>query len=282
MTSAALPMAHERSVRATSFQAFKALLGRDLRVLAKTPVAFLLRTIMQPLLFTFVFSYVFPKIGQGIGGTAGRGGAAFSTVMVPGLIALACIFQGVQAVAFPLTAEFSFTKEIEDRVLAPMPIWAVGVGKIANGAAQAVFAAIIVFPIVALVHARGQAPSIHIHNWFTLIAVMLLSSLLGASFGLLIGSGVEPRQVPLVFSGLVLPMSMLGCVYYPWATLSSIAWLKYAVLINPLVYMSEGFRTALTPGSPHMRPIAFFLAMILATTLFAATSLRAFRKRVVS
>lgn len=272
----------KRSLRSSEMQAFVALLERDVRVLGKNIPGFLLRTIMQPLLFTFLFAYVFPKTGQGIGRGAVGGGHPFSTVLVPGLIALACIFQGVQAVAFPLTQEFSYTKEIEDRVLAPLPVWAVGVGKIANGAVQAIFAALIVFPIVALVHAKGQAPSVHVDNWLTLIVVLLLSSLLGASFGLLIGAGVEPRQVPLIFSGLVLPMSMLGCVYYPWAFLSSIPWLKYFVLVNPLVYMSEGFRTALTPDVPHMNPAAFLTAMVLATAAFTLLSLRSFRKRVVA
>ena len=37
------------------------------------------------------------------------------------------IFQGVQAVALPLVQDFGYTREIEDRVLAPMPVWAVAV-----------------------------------------------------------------------------------------------------------------------------------------------------------
>ena len=57
-----------RPVRSASLAAFWALLARDLRVLQKTIVVFAIRTIMQPLLLVFVFTYVFPKIGQGIGG----------------------------------------------------------------------------------------------------------------------------------------------------------------------------------------------------------------------
>ena len=110
-------------------RAFGALLLRDLRVLRKNARQFVLRTIMQPLLLVFVFTYVFPKIGQGIGGSAqapgrvlhaphGRGGGP------------SIVFQGIQAVALPLVQEFGFTKEIEDRVMAPLPVWAVAVEKI--------------------------------------------------------------------------------------------------------------------------------------------------------
>ena len=35
---------------------------------ARTCAEFIPRTILQPLLLVFVFTYVFPKIGQGVGG----------------------------------------------------------------------------------------------------------------------------------------------------------------------------------------------------------------------
>ena len=83
--------------RSTPMIAFGALMLRDLTVLRKNFIEFILRTVMQPLLFVFVFTYVFPQIGQGVGGTKGQ--ATFSSILVPGVIAIACIFQGIQAVA---------------------------------------------------------------------------------------------------------------------------------------------------------------------------------------
>src|SRR5262249_60289144 len=108
--------------RSSSVHAFGALLMRDLAVLRKEVGMFLGRTVMQPLLLIFVFAYVFPKIGQGIGGV--RGAASFSTLLVGGVIASAMIFQGVQAVALPLVTDFGYTREIEDRGVAPMPVGA--------------------------------------------------------------------------------------------------------------------------------------------------------------
>jgi ABC-2 type transport system permease protein len=270
-------------------QAFVALLLRDVRVLRKNVVQFLIRTIMQPLMFTFVFAYVFPKIGQGFGGGEAGGAAAgaaargpnFATVLVPGLIAVAIIFQGIQAVALPLVQEFSYTKEIEDRVLAPMSVGLVGFGKVVAGALQAMLAALVVFPIVVFVHAKGQAPSVHIANPLLFLLVLVLASFLGASFGLLIGTSFAPQQVPLIFSIIVLPLTLLGCIYYPWARLTPIPWLKWGVLINPLVYMSEGMRAALTPSLQHMNIPVVLLAMVGATAALLAQSLRKFRQRVV-
>src|SRR5262249_40122009 len=68
--------------RSTPMIAFGALLLRDVAVLRKTIGQFLIRTIMQPLLFVFVFTYVFPKIGQAVGGESGA--ATFSSLLVPG------------------------------------------------------------------------------------------------------------------------------------------------------------------------------------------------------
>lgn len=281
MTAAATHVAGPSSV--TPRQAFVALLLRDVRVLRRNLPQFLIRTVMQPLLFTFVFAYVFPKIGQGIGGPSGAdGGPSFSTILVPGLIAVAIIFQGIQAVALPLVQEFSFTKEIEDRVLAPMSVGLVGFGKVVAGALQAILSAFVVFPIVMVVHAKGEAPDVNIANPLLFVVVLLLAGLLGASFGLLIGTSFAPQQVPLIFSIIVLPLTLLGCIYYPWATLDPIPWLKYAVLLNPLVYMSEGMRAALTPDQPHMNVAAVLLAMTAATAVLLVQSLRKFRLRVVS
>ena len=103
------------STRTASRRVFSALLLRDLVVLRKQLGQFLPRTLLQPFLLVFVFTYVFPKIGQGVGGS-GAGEAQFSTMLVAGVVGLAIMFQGIQAVALPMVQEFGYTREIEDRV----------------------------------------------------------------------------------------------------------------------------------------------------------------------
>jgi ABC-2 type transport system permease protein len=110
-------------------------------VLRKNLGVFVLRTLIQPLLLVFVFLYVFPSIGQGISGHGGTAGeSAFATVLVPGVVGISIMFQGVQAVALLLSTEFGYTREIEDRVQAPCPIWVVAAAKVLSGAIQGVLA----------------------------------------------------------------------------------------------------------------------------------------------
>ena len=275
MTATATANATLDSSRAASRHAFGALLLRDIRVLFKEKWIFIGRTIMQPLLLIFVFTYVFPKIGQAIGGRP----SDFATLLVGGTIASAMIFQGVQAVALPLVQDFGYTREIEDRVLAPMPVWAVAAEKVAGGAIQALLASLVVFPLALFIPANKVHLSVH---WPYLITMLPLAAVMSAAFGLTIGTRVEPRQVPLIFSLLVIPMTFLGAVYYPWRTLTPLPWLKVAVLVNPLIYMSEGMRVALTHGVPHMTVIAIYLALAGFTTVFLKLGIDGFKKRVLS
>jgi ABC-2 type transport system permease protein len=265
------------TARGSASGAFAALLLRDLAVLRKEIWMFLGRTVIQPLLLIFVFAYVFPKIGEAIGGQAGA--ARFSTLLVGGVIASSMIFQGVQAVALPLVQDFGYTREIEDRVLAPTPVWAVALEKVVSGAIQAVIAALVVFVLATFIPATPVHLRVH---WFFLVTLLPLSALMSASLGLTIGTRVEPRQVPLIFSLLVIPMTFLGAVYYPWQSLTPLPWLKWGVLVNPLIYLSAGMRLALTKGVPHMPVVAVFAALAGFTVVFLKLGLDGFARRVLS
>ena len=270
-------MPEAEPVTATPRAAFIALLARDVTVLRKEFAMFLARTVIQPLLLMFVFTYVFPKIGQGVGG--GPGAARFSTLLVGGVIASTMIFQGIQAVALPLVQDFGFTREIEDRVLAPLPVSAIALEKVIAGAVQALVAGLLVFPMGLVI----PATKIDLHiNIPLLAAVMVLGAFTSAALGLFVGTRVEPRQVPLIFGLLVIPMTFLGAVYYPWQSLQPLRWLQVLVLANPLVYLSEGMRASLTTGVPHM-PWGVVLAVLAgAAAVLLRVGIAGFRKRVLA
>src|SRR5450759_5706013 len=95
---AAIALEPTRSTFTASRTALRALILRDLVVLRKNFGEFVARTLIQPFLLVFVFLYVFPRIGQGIGGGGGKPAeSAFATVLVAGVVALSILFQGIQA-----------------------------------------------------------------------------------------------------------------------------------------------------------------------------------------
>jgi ABC-2 type transport system permease protein len=258
--------------------AFLGLMLRDLRVLRRELGSFAVRIIMQPLLFLFVFTYVFPHMGQG--NPMAGGGGNYATILLPGLMAVAIMFTGIAAVALPLSNEFGITREIDDRVMCPLPVTAVAVEKMCFSALQSMLAALLVVPLCYLIPAAPVKPQVD--NWPLAILVLVLSSLVAGALGLAIGANIKPQQIGLLFSIVVVPITFLGCVYYPWAYLNHLRWLQIVVLINPIVYMSEGLRAAFTPGVPHMPALLIILALLASLTILGSIGIRGFLRRVIS
>ena len=273
-----------RSSMSASRSAFGALLLRDLVVLRKSLGYFITRTLIQPFLLVFVFLFVFPQIGQGVGTGAG-GETAFATILVAGVVGLSIMFQGIQAVALPLANEFGYTKEIEDRVLAPIPVPFVAVGKVVAGAIQGIIAAVIVFPIAYFIHAKGVEAHLSVH-WAILITLMIITSIMCSSLGLVLGTRISPRNIGAMFGFIVLPITFLGGTYYPWTTLGAIKvggfpWLQALVCLNPLIYVTEGFRAALTPAT-HMPLYVIYPVLLVLCVLFLWVGIDGFIKRVIN
>ena len=126
------------------------------------------------------------------------------------------------------------------------------------------------------------APSVDISNWPLFLFVLVMSALLASASGLFLGTVVNPRKISVLFAVVVIPVTFLGCVYYPWSALHAIRWLQILVLINPMVYMTEGLRAALTPSIGHMPLWAIMLALVGGTAVFGYLGVRSFRNRVVN
>ncbi|MCM2393834.1 ABC transporter permease [Streptomyces albipurpureus] len=276
----------QRSPAAAGRSALAALIRRDLTVLRKNFGEFVGRTVMQPFLLVFVFLYVFPLIGQGVGSAGGKAGeSTFATILVPGVVSVAIMFQGIQSVAIQMSQEFGFTREIEDRVQAPCPIWLVAVARVLSGAVQGLISAAIVLPIAAVVHAPGVEPQLNIH-WWIVLTLIPLSCIAMTSLGLLLGTTFEPRNIGVMFGFVVLPLVFLGGTYYQWTQLSLVEvggfhWLQVLVLINPLIYISEGMRAGFTDVS-HMSLYIVYPVLVGFCVLFLSLGLRNFRRRVLS
>jgi ABC-2 type transport system permease protein len=203
---------------------------------------------------------------------------------VPGVVGISIMFQGIQAVALPMATEFGYTREIEDRVQAPCPIWLVAVAKVLSGAVQAALAAVIVFPIAAVVHASGVHAHLSVH-WVVLLTLIPIACVAMTSLGLVLGTTFEARNIGLMFGFVVLPLTFLGGTYYQWTKLSPVKlegfpWLKTIVLINPLIYVTEGMRAALTSFS-HMPLYVIYPVLLAFCAVFLTVGLRNFRRRVL-
>jgi len=267
-----------RSSRRVSWGAFRGLLLRDLTSLDKQLGAFIPGMLMQPLLFVFVLTYLFPMIGQSVGGANTYAAARFATLVMAGAVAQVIMLQGIFRVAVPMARELDVTHEMDDQVMAPAPLWVIAAEKVVFGALLTLFSALIVFPVAAFVPATPVYLRV---NWPVLATLGPLAALTAAAFGLAFATLFRPRSVLLLSGAVSLPIGFGGASLYTWSSLDAIPWLKYAVLVNPLVYMSEGFRAALTTGVPHMPLPAVYGALVGFCSVFLILGVRGFKKRLL-
>ena len=254
-----------------AWSVFLSLLRRDVLVARKELVFFLVRTIMQPLLFLVVFGFLMPKMS-----IMSR---SYTTTLLPGILAVSLSVSAIQSVALPMVQDFGWTKEIEDRLLAPVPTQLIAAEKIIAGALQGVIAAVVVLPIARLV--MGPIPNLTLTHAGAVAAMLLLGSLSFSALGMWLGTAIAPQQIGLMFSVIIAPMMFFGCAYYPWRGLDVLPVMKYIVLVNPMVYVSEGLRGALTPAVPHMSLPVVSVALILIVSFFWVLGMRSFYKRAI-
>ncbi len=250
---------------------FLALLRRDVRVARKELIFFLVRTTMQPLLFLVVFGYLLPKMSFL--------GKDYQTTLLPGILAVSLSVSAIQSVALPMVQDFGWTKEIEDRLLAPVPMGLIAGEKIVAGMIQGVIAACVVLPIARLV--MGPIPALTLSHAGVVVLIMLLGAAAFSSLGMWLGTAIAPQQIGLMFSVIIAPMLFFGCAYYPWRGLDVVPVMKYIVLVNPMVYVAEGMRGALTPSVPHMPLVVVVTALVVIVALFWTLGMRSFYKRAV-
>src|SRR6516165_882359 len=248
------------------------MLARDAHVARRNIVQLFFQTFLQPLLFVFIFGRV--MVGSGYMPVT------YKSLLLPGIIAISMVFTGIWAVAMPLIAEFQWTREIEDRLLAPIDISWIAIEKVIAGMIQALVAGLAVIPLAWLVLRPGVDISIRAPLHF--IAIIVLVAVFSACGGLALGCSINQQHIGLMFGMLITPMIFFGCTYYPWSALKTFPILQKAVLINPLVYASEGLRASLVPNFPHLSIVAVLAALTFFDAVLLIVGLRQFEKKAVS
>ena len=247
-----------------------AILRRDLYVTGREFPFFLAQVILQPLFLLFVFGKVLTQLGYAKPG--------YVDVLFPGLVALAAVLTGFQSTALPLVIEFSYSNEIEDRLLAPLPIGAVALEKVVVSAMRGTIAAAVMFPIGLWL--LGSIP------WTAgaalgVAAMTVVGALLGASMGLVLGTFVSPNRINLTFALVTTPLLFTGSSQYPWPSLGHIRWFQVVSALNPMTYVSEGLRGLMVPSVPHIDTWACFVVAVAYLLVLMLIGMYGFNRRAL-
>lgn len=271
------PELYARSNARVALTAFLAIVSRDLLIARREVVTFLSQTLIQPLFFLFVFGKVLSTIGSAVTG--------FSVMLLPGIVAFTLFLTSLQATSIDLARDLGVIREIDDRLLAPLPIALVAIEKVMLAAARGLVAGACIFPLAFLILGNGYQVRADLLG--VLIGLMLLIALTGATLGLLLGTAVPIQQLALIFGLVLTPLTFTGCTFYPWAALSALRWFQILTLFNPLTYAAEGMRYAMLPPVdgqtlPTLAPGWILLALCSSLTLSLWGGIKLFQRRVVN
>ncbi len=257
--------------------AFFAIMRRDFVVTGREFVPFLLQALMQPLFFLFIFGKVLPGIGLAAGN--------FGALMLPGIVALTGLLAAIQGVTLPLVLDLGFAREIDDRLLSPLPVWWVALEKVLFGAMRGTVASSVIFPLGWVI--LGAGFNVRSDRIAMLVCMILLTAFVGSTIGLLMGTVIRPEHISLMFTLIFTPLLFTGCTYYPWGALGNIRWFQVVTLFNPLTYAAEGLRYAMVPpmGGHELRTLGLqWILFALGTSVIVMFILgtRTFLRRVVT
>lgn len=251
---------------------FLALLRRDLLVSRRHAIPLLLGTLTQPILVVLVFGNILPRLGL----VADE----FRSVMLPGLMAITMMMGGVQGVLIPLSIDLSGSREVEERLMSPIGAAGVALERVVAGAVHAALAGLIALPAMMLLMHKVGGVAVH-PRWPLLIPLVAVCGLLSAALGLTLGSRVQPRMSGLLFAVLLGPMMLFGCAYYSWMSLAKLGVVQWILLINPLVFLSEAMRWAVTPEVEHMPTPLLLSGLVFYLVLLTWFGTKGFLKRTI-
>lgn len=237
---------------------FKIMVKRDLLIQSRDWKEFVFRVGMLPFILILTYGFILPVIGIL--------DIDFPNQMFPGMLGMSLLVTGIHGTAVPLAMDFNNTREIEDRLQAPVNIKMVAWAKMFVGIIESWIGALIVLPISLVFMGSYLHISLDLVSSLSLFAVLLLSSITSATLGLLVGTVVKPTQIAAMFPGFLMPLIFTGAIFFNWAALEPIPVMKYLTLLNPLVYINEALRYILNSGGETM-PILFSLLGIVVFTL---------------
>src|SRR5207253_5331868 len=184
----------------------------------------------QPLLYLLI-------VGQGIASGLtlnGTQGFDYLKFIYPGILGMSVLFTSIfSALSIIWDREFGFLKEV---LVAPVPRWAVAVGKIFGGSTIAMMQSMILIILAPFI---GVGLSVTVV--LELLAVCFLISMAITGLGVFIAVPMRSMQgFQMVMNFLVMPLYFLSGAMFPVS--SAPAWMRVLMTVDPLTYGVDGLR----------------------------------------
>ncbi len=251
-------MSTSESTKQTNWLAFRSMVKRDLVIQLRDKWEFVFRVAMLPFVLILLYGYILPRVGVV--------DPTFPNQMFPGMVGMSILVTGIHGTAVPLTMDFNMSREIEDRLQAPVNVRMVALAKMTVGILESWIGGLIVLPISLLFMGSNLNITMTAQGIPMLILILILAAVCSATLGLLVGTIIKPSQIAAMFPGFLMPLVFTGAIFFSWNDLSATPIIQKLVLVNPLLYVNEALRAVLTPHITHM-PLVFSILGIVVCTL---------------
>lgn len=204
----------------------------------------------------WVSAYILPKMGIE---------SDYGTFMLGALIASVGVFETFPTI-FALIFDFERNKITHYYATLPLPTWMMFTRLIIYYACTSAFIAFLIIPLSMPI--LGSAKVLEHINWLQLLAIFVAGHLFYGAFALFIASWVKNSfNVDHMWTRVIYPLWFLGGYQFSWQSLYETApWFATAGLLNPLLHITEGFRTAIT-GTDEILPFWISILFIITVTL---------------
>jgi ABC-2 type transport system permease protein len=203
---------------------------RECKTFLREPVR-LVAMLGQPLMYLLI-------VGQGIASgltlNQAPGGVGYLPFIYPGILAMSVLFTSMfSGVSIIWDREFGFLKEV---LVAPVPRWAVAVGKVLGGATVAMCQSVILIGLAPLAGVWWSLPMV-----LELLLLCFLISFAVTSLGVAIAARMRSMQgFQMVMNLLVMPLYFLSGAMFPLATAP--VWMRLLMTFDPLTYGVDALR----------------------------------------
>ena len=221
------------------------------------------QTLLPPAVTMTLYFIIF---GNLIGSRIGEmGGYDYMQFIVPGLIMMAVITNSYSNVVSSFFS-MKFQRSIEELLVSPVPNWTILAGYVAGGMARGLSIGLIV-TLLSLAFTQ-----LSIHNLLMVVITVILTSAL-FSLGGFINAMLATKfdDISIVPTFILTPLTYLGGVFYSIDLLPGF-W-QGVSLINPILYMVNGFRYGIL-GVSDVNPFISLGMILVFITVLAVIALK--------
>jgi len=251
-----------------------AFLRRDAYVYRERIVRFIFNyAFLYAVMYGLCFGYLLPKIGMSVSVQT------FSaTVMFVGLLLFA-----LSGCAFAINGDFLFDSDkdqLTNYYLTIVPYWFIIIEKIIFGSVL-LFLCMVPYYIFMKLCFFSTFDLSHM-SLIKVLIILYLSCLYAMTFSIMFACIVKypVKQIRHFYRRIHFPMIVLGGVLVPWKAIAKFSTLLgYIVLINPLIYVTEGLRHSFLGGDYFFTFWVCVSALIIFTLIALTTACIFFRRK---